>query len=273
MNLADSAVLKRFLESHQLSARKSLGQHFLCSTRVVDRIVAAASPAAGILEIGPGPGLLTGPLSEVCEKLIALEIDERMPPALLESAPKADVRLVDALKSDLSLILEELPRPRSVVSNLPYYITGALLQKVAEARKYLDRAVLMMQAEVADRILAEPGDSARGSLSVYLQSQFKMSKVVSAPAGAFMPPPKVDSVVLLFEPIPSPVPEALEKLYYRAVRHAFDQPRKTLANNLRKAGYAPVRVEQGLKDLPEGVRPHMLSIPEWAVLAAALSET
>jgi len=272
VNLADSAILKQFIAQHQLSARKSLGQHFLCSTRVVSRIVEAASPSKGILEIGPGPGILTGPLSEACEKLIALEVDERMPPALQESAPLADVRILDALQADLAEVLRELPQPRAVVSNLPYYITGALLQKIAEARAELDRAVLMMQSEVADRIMAPPGDSDRGSLSVYLQAQFRMSRVVNAPAGSFMPPPKVDSVVLLLEPIQLPVSSNLEKPFFKIVRHAFDQPRKTLSNNLRKAGYLPERVAEGLKSLPEGVRPHMLTMAQWAELAAILSD-
>ena len=109
---------------------------------------------AGICEIGPGPGVLTQPLSETAERLIALELDARMPALLAESAPQAEVRSVDALKADLKSILEELPSPKALVSNMPYYISGPLLQRVAEVGPFLDRAILMMQKEVAERVHA-----------------------------------------------------------------------------------------------------------------------
>jgi 16S rRNA (adenine1518-N6/adenine1519-N6)-dimethyltransferase len=266
LNLADSANLKAFLGRHGLWASKGLGQHFLVSSKVVSAIVSSLADCQGILEIGPGPGVLTSPLSESAERMVALELDARMIEALKESAPKAEVLQADALKSDLSLILESLPEPRGVVSNLPYYITGPLVTRIAEARQHYSKAVLMMQKEVAERVLAGPKTSARGSLSVYLQLQFDMKLLCNAPAGAFLPPPKVDSTVLQLVPKPMPVAKGDEDALFRLIRFAFAQPRKTLINNL-VAGYgmdreaaASIVVSCGFK---ETARPQELANEEW----------
>ena len=265
LNLADPPTLKAFLQRHGLWARKGLGQHFLCSAKVVEGIVSRCMGCAGVLEIGPGPGVLTSPLSSLC-RVVALEVDEAMVGALRESAPRADVRRVDALKSDLSAILCELPEPRAVVSNLPYYITGPLLTAIAGAAPSFDRAVLMMQKEVAQRVVAPPGKSTRGSLSVFLQAQFEISKVMDVPAGAFYPPPKVESTVLEFIPLLSPPDASL----FAFVRIGFTQPRKTLANNL-SAGLGVPRetVIAWLRtcELDVRVRAQELSLDQWAALA------
>lgn len=232
MNLADPGVLKQFLGRHGLSASKGLGQHFLVSPKVVSAIVSSLEGCRGLLEIGPGPGVLTSPLSEAADQMIALELDPRMVEALKESAPRAEVRQTDALQADLSVILRSLSEPRGVVSNLPYYITGPLLTKIAESRGHYVKAVLMMQREVAERVLAGPKTPERGSLSVYLQLQFDIRLLARAPAGAFLPPPKVDSAVL--ELTPKSLPVAVEKApaLFRLIRLGFGQPRKTLVNNL-----------------------------------------
>lgn len=270
MNLTDPSTLKAFLGRHGLRAEKKLGQHFLCSAPVVEAIVERLSDFSGALEIGPGPGVLTGPLSQTM-RLVALELDPRMVESLKDSAPTADVRLQDALKSNLPALLEELPEPRAVVGNLPYYITGQLVAQIADARAHYAAAVLMMQREVADRIRAKPGDSARGSLSVYLQSLFRIDLVIQAPADAFFPPPKVDSTVLEFVPLP-PDPAKDEK-YFRLVRLGFGQPRKTLCNNL-VAGYGVPRETAvawlGAAGLTDNIRPHALTLEEWSALRAAI---
>lgn len=264
MNLADPPTLKAFLQRHGLWARKGLGQHFLCSAKVVEGIVSRCMGCAGVLEIGPGPGVLTNPLSS-SRRLIALEVDQAMIGALAESAPSADVRKLDALKADLSAILAELPAPRAVVSNLPYYITGPLLTAVAGACSSFDVAVLMMQKEVARRIVAGPGSSERGSLSVFLQAQFDIAKVLDVPAGAFYPPPKVDSTVLQFKPLPDRPDPAL----FDFVRVGFKQPRKTVANNLSTGlGVPREAVVERLHaaGLDERVRAQELTLEQWAVL-------
>jgi 16S rRNA (adenine1518-N6/adenine1519-N6)-dimethyltransferase len=269
LDLTDHTTLKAFLGRHGLSAEKRLGQHFLCSSRVVEAILGRLSSCRGILEIGPGPGVLTSRFGGIAEASIAIELDEKMVEALTESAPSTDVRREDALKVDLLGILRELPAPRGLVSNLPYYITGPLLTRIAESRTEFDVAVLMMQKEVGERVLAGARESARGSLSVYLQSQFQISRVASAPAGAFLPAPKVDSVVLEFRPLD------VERtpLFFKLVRLGFAQPRKTLANNL-VAGFALARddalhvlADAGLGEL---ARPQELTLSQWEALSKVL---
>lgn len=262
LDLTNPGTLKAFLSRYGISADKRLGQHFLCSSRVVDAIEKRLSSYKGILEIGPGPGVITSRVSEFAEKAIAIELDERMIESLGESAPRVDVRQEDALKVDLSSILQELPQPRGLVSNLPYYITGPLLTRIAEAKAHYSVAVLMMQREVADRVVAGPKTSARGSLSVYLQSQFSIEKVVSAPAGAFLPPPKVDSTVLEFRPSETVLPDG----YFKLVRLGFTQPRKTLINNLMTIhGMTRETAQEWVvkAGLPELSRPQELSLKEW----------
>jgi len=229
VNLADPATLQRFLASQGIKATKELGQHFLCSVDVVNAIVDRVSGCRGVLEIGPGPGVLTGPLAESAERVVAIELDGRMAQALAISAPIAEIVRLDALKVDLSALLDGLPSPRAVVSNLPYYITAPLVERIARARANFDQAVLMMQREVAQRIVAPPRSGERGSLSVFLQAVFRIEVVAQVPASAFLPPPKVDSTVLALAPKPE---SAFEEAFFDFVRIGFAQPRKTLANNL-----------------------------------------
>ncbi len=269
MNLADPGDLRKFLSRYGLKPDKGLGQHFLCSSSVVGAIAKRLDGMRGLLEIGPGPGVLTQVLSQSADQMTAVELDSTMIQALAESAPKTRVVQGDALKVDLGELLRELPEPRGVVSNLPYYITGPLLERIDEQSPFWSVAVLMMQREVARKIVAKPGDSERGAISVNLQRQFKIAKLIDAPKGAFLPPPNVESQVLAFEPRP----EALEHghQFFQLTRTGFSQPRKTLANNLTpfrnlgKEAAAAKIVEAGLR--PD-VRPHQLTEDEWNALAA-----
>jgi 16S rRNA (adenine1518-N6/adenine1519-N6)-dimethyltransferase len=232
---------------------------------VVDKIVESVGEVSSVLEIGPGPGVLTSALASKYQNVVALEIDERMISVLSESSPSADVRQIDALKSDLNDILRELSMERAIVSNLPYYITGPLLGRIEEARTEFSHAVLMMQKEVGERILAPPGDSKRGSLSVCLQYHFLITKVADAAPGCFWPPPKVKSIVLKFVPRDT---EGLQSSAFPTfVRQGFQQPRKTLANNLSSV-FDKVSVSNAIVSLQlsETVRPHMLSEVDWLCL-------
>lgn len=275
MNLTDAGVLRQFLSRHGLAANKGLGQHFLCSGPVVSKIVETCAGCPGVFEIGPGPGVLTSLLSERAERMIAIELDPLMLGALKESAPKAEVRQEDALVANLPSILQELPEPRALVSNLPYYITGPLLTRISEARRHFSVAVLMMQKEVGLRVLAAPRESARGSLSVYLQAQFDISRVANVPAGSFMPPPKVDSIVLAFRPRETGLTPEEEKSLFQLIRGGFVQPRKTLANNL--VGRYHVDREVALAweaeaGLGEKARPQELTLDEWVRLSGIIAK-
>lgn len=265
MDLHDPGTLRNFLKKHGLAADKSLGQHFLCSSRVAESIRQRIEGMSGVLEIGPGPGAITSVLAPLVSTYRAVELDRRFVPALADCAPSAEVLLMDALRAPLAEILRCLPEPRAVVSNMPYNITGPLLTRIAEARHAFSKAVLMMQKEVAQRILAPAGNARRGSLSVFLQLQFSIDKVADVPPGAFVPPPKVDSTVLEFVPVPGEADPDLLRL----VRAGFRQPRKTLENNLgglwpdRSAARGAI-VSLGLD---EKVRPHMVEIRDWRRLA------
>ena len=275
MKLYEAGTLKAFLTQHGITASKGLGQHFLCSKSAVDAIVNATGDCVSVLEIGPGPGVLTSPLSESGRKVVALELDDRMIGLLAHSSPSAEVQKLDALQANLPEILCSLPEPRAVVSNLPYYITGPLVTRIADVRDFYSVAVLMMQREVAQRIMAKAGNRERGSLSVYLQSLFEISLVAQVPASAFLPPPKVDSTVLKFVPKALAVPKEFEKKYFHLVRCSFAQPRKTLANNL----VAAYRVEREAitlqleaSGLDEMIRPHDVPQESWAVLVQKMAD-
>lgn len=185
-------------------------------------------------------------------------------------APHARVVQANVLETDVFSLVKELPEPRCIVSNMPYNITGPLLGKVSECRSLIRNAVLMMQREVGDRILSGPGKPERGALSVAMQLQFTVSKVCDVPAGAFHPPPKVDSVVLDLVPHVD-VPGLEETL--ALVKKGFTQPRKTLANNL-SSGTDRLHIEETLVALgyDTRVRPHQLSNEQWIELSQALKE-
>lgn len=261
MNLTDVAVLRALLDEHGLHASKRHGQHFLTSQAVVEAILAACPPEASVLEVGPGPGVLTRPLSQ-SRRTIAVEFDARLRPVLAVSAPEAEVVWGDALKVDLPSLAEGLPAPRVLVSNMPYNITGPLLVRFADMTGLFARQILMMQREVADKVLASPGDRKRGALSVDLQSRFAIRKIADAPGGAFWPPPKVDSMVLLFEPLPVQPHPGLKPM----LRAGFAQPRKTLANNLATGlGRPRLQVLGWLESLglAPDVRPAALDAAQW----------
>ncbi|MER3495757.1 MAG: ribosomal RNA small subunit methyltransferase A [Armatimonadota bacterium] len=264
MTFASREALDLFLRRHRLTPEKGLGQHFLADNAVVRAIVDEVTDAASVLEIGPGPGILTGPLTER-HHVIALEIDPRMRAALAESAPLALIRWGDALQTDLGAVLAELDRPRALVSNLPYYITAPLLSRFAAVRSDVDVMILMMQKEVGDRIIAPAGNGERGSLSVYLQRLFSIERVLDVLPEAFLPPPHVRSVVLRFRPLPVDDDPDFERL----VRLGFTTPRKTLANNLSR-GFPKELVATALEALPEKVRPHELTEAQWVALQEAL---
>lgn len=200
----------------------------------------------------PGPGILAGPLSEG-RTMIAIELDDRMIPALQESAPGVTIYQEDALSAVWESDCANC-HPRAVVSNLPYYITGPLLGAIADVSAEWSVAVLMMQREVGVRILAQAGNRERGALSVRMQAEFEIRKVIDVPPGAFSPPPRVDSIVLSLRPTTTRFSADMIRL----VRAGFAQPRKTLSNNLHAAGFDRTAVERA--GLEAGIRPHFLAL-------------
>lgn len=257
--------LRSVLAEHGVRPDKRFGQHFLVSDSVVKKIVARVDGCSGVLEIGPGPGVLTAPLLAQGRTVTVVELDSVILPVLREVAPSALIIEGDALEVDLALLADKLPTPRALVSNMPYNITGPLLDRFSSIRGAFTKLVLMMQREVGDKIVAQPGDSGRGALSVVMQALFEIQRVALVPPGAFLPPPRVDSIVLEF--LPKPRTDHLEPVFH-LVRTGFTMPRKTLLNNLGK-GLGREQAQALLKrsGIDPTLRPHQLTWSQWLTLA------
>lgn len=216
--------------------KKRLGQHFLTDEGVVAAIVGAADDAPGrVVEIGPGEGALTGALlARHGPRLVALEVDPEAIAHLRRRWPALDVRALDVLDADWAALRAEAGAdapPLTVVGNLPYYITSPIVLALVAARAHVARAVVMVQREVADRLVAPPGSKAYGTLSVYLALTARTARLVDVPRAAFRPPPNVESAVVVAD-FDGRAPVAPWPDLERVVRTAFGQRRKMLRNSL-----------------------------------------
>ena len=215
-------------------AKKRFGQHFLTDRHYLARIVDAIAPKPGdsMVEIGPGTGILTEALEPKLERLHVVEIDRDLAAGLAARFPegKLVVHRADALEFDFAA----LAAPLRVVGNLPYNVSTPILFRIATIAERLADAVFMLQKEVVERMVAAPGTQAYGRLSVMLQYRFEMALIFRVPPGAFTPPPKVDSAVVLMKPLPAGRPRAGdEDLFAKIVMAAFSQRRKMLRSALR----------------------------------------
>lgn len=254
--------------------RKRFGQNFLRAPHVVAQIIAAAglAPDDRVVEIGPGQGALTDLLLASGARVVAFEVDRDLAAALEQrQQPGLSVKLGDVLKIDWSTVLTA--PPYKLIANLPYNISSQVLFKIFADRRLFSRLVLMFQKEVGDRLLAAPGSGDYGILSVLAQNWYAVSRVVKVAPGCFFPPPKVESVVLRFDPRPQPLaPVADEAAFRRLVKGVFAQRRKTLRNGLLGAGYEPRVVDEALAAaaIPPSCRGETLAITELARLAELL---
>ncbi len=242
-----------------LRPRKAWGQHFLVHPHQARRIVDALdlTGAETVVEIGPGLGALTVFLAKLAPKVVALERDPALARFLAAdlfpgSAP-VEVVCQDALRFDFLDLSRRLGRPLAVTGNLPYQITSPLLFKLMEQKAALSRAVLMVQQEVGDRLLAPPGTKDYGVPTVLAQYHFAITRLFSLGPANFYPTPQVASVVLRLSPA-SPLPRALdETLFTRVVKSAFAKRRKTLKNTLtaeaRSFGLTAPQVQAALESL------------------------
>ena len=217
-------------------ARRRFSQNFLTDESAIGAIVAAIAPRPGdrMVEIGPGLGALTRPLSQVIRPLHVVEIDRDIVARLREtfSAEALVIHEGDALEFDFAALGPDL----RVVGNLPYHISSPLLFRFADVASALTDVHVMLQAEVVDRMTAPPGASEYGRLSVMLQYYFDMEKMLDVPAEAFKPQPQVESAVVRMAPRREPAQRAVdEKLLSETVALAFSQRRKTLRNTLGRA--------------------------------------
>ncbi len=253
-------------------AKRRLGQHFLTDPRLLGRIADAleAGPGDTVLEVGPGPGGLTAALVERAGRLVAIEKDRDLVPALRARFPAATIVEGDALDADWAA----LAGPRFLVTgNIPYNIPSPLIDK-ALAPPRAERIVFLVQKEVADRVVAGAGEPAYGALSVGVQSVAAAERLFTVPAGAFHPRPKVDSAVLRLMPLPNPlVVPAAQRSFRRMVVGLFGFRRKQLARGLRElTGWEPDRVGALLAGvgIPPASRPEVVTAETFAMLHGAL---
>lgn len=238
MDLNSPSAIRNVAAKHGFVFKKGLGQNFLTSGEALEHIADAAEIESGALEIGPGFGVLTSELAKRAEKVVAVEIDERLIPVLAETLMEYDnVKVInaDVMKTDLAeLIKNEFGgKSVSIAANLPYYITTPIITMLLESRIPVKNIVVMVQKEVAERISAEPGTKDYGALSVLCRYFTRPELICVVPAELFVPKPKVDSAVLRLRVLDKPsVSVSDEKLFFRTVKAAFSQRRKTLLNCL-----------------------------------------
>jgi 16S rRNA (adenine1518-N6/adenine1519-N6)-dimethyltransferase len=261
---------KEILNRYGLEPKQSLGQNFLFDENVLGRIVDAAElePGDAVLEIGPGLGALTRLLAQTAVSLTAIELDDRFLPILRhELAAYPNVRLIhgDILEQDPATLFD---RPYKVVANVPYYITGAILRHLLEARHKPTRLVLTVQKEVAERITAVPPHMSL--LAVSAQYYGPVKRVATLKAGAFWPRPDVDSAVIRLD-ITAEVGD--EAAFFRVVRAGFSQKRKQLHNNLRQLGLDPATLNAILQTagIDGRRRAETLTLAEWRRLVGQLT--
>ena len=270
-----SKTKDRIRESN-LRYKQSLGQNFLYDEELLAELTRAAgvSENEDVLEIGPGCGSLTKHLCDAANHVLAVELDERLIPLLrgfLEEKRNLTVVQGDVMSLNLKEVTRDLKKPFAVVANIPYYITTPLIKLLLGGDLPVSRLALMVQREVADKILAQPGEDAWGPLSIMCQFLCEPRLAVKVPAEMFTPPPKVDSAFVVLPVREKPAVEVKDRdLFFRVANAAFALRRKTMVNNL----CATFRVDRAKAvewvtgaGLDEKIRGEKLTLEELASLA------
>ena len=238
--LTDINYIKSILSKHGFTFSKSLGQNFLVNPSVCPKMadLCGADDRTGVIEIGPGAGVLTNELALRSCKVVAVELDKRLLPVLEETlSGHKNVRVIndDAMKLDFhKLIEDEFPDNEVVIcANLPYYITSPILMRLLEERLPVKAITVMVQKEAADRICASPGTRACGAISAAVHYYCEPEVLCRVSPGSFIPAPKVESAVIRLNILKTPPVTAKdEKLFFKVIRASFLQRRKTLSNSL-----------------------------------------
>ncbi len=279
--LTSTRRLKEVVNRYGFTFSKSLGQNFLIDQNIVQNIIRGAEVTSEdfVLEVGPGIGTLTEALAEVAKQVVAVEIDKTLIPVLAETlGPYENTHIIhgDILKIDIKAIIEEQfggHKPK-VIANLPYYITTPIIMKFLEERMPVTDLVVMIQKEVAERIYASPSTKAYGALSIAVQYYADPQMLMIVPKTVFFPAPNVDSAVLRLKILKEPrFPVKDERLFFRVVRAAFSQRRKTLLNTLSsglsmdKAAVTEILLSVNIDPIRRG---ETLSIEEFAKLSDAV---
>lgn len=273
-------TIRQLKDRHDFRLSKSLGQNFLTSQHVVEKIIEGSQigPDDLVIEIGPGMGVLTAAAAPQCGKIIAVEIDSHLIPILEETLAdyhNTEVVNQDVLKVDLNRLIEaEKSREWSgikIIGNLPYYITTPIIMKILEDGVKADSITIMLQKEVADRICAGPGSKTYGAISVAVQYYCTVHAVAAVSKEVFFPKPKVDSAVIRLDiRRKKPVELCSEAVFFSVIKAGFGQRRKTLLNAL--TGVCGKTKEEislvlGAVGIESSRRAETLSIEEFASLA------
>ncbi len=245
--LTSPSVLKQILDSNNIHLSKRYGQNFLCDEHIVDRIVSSTDSGNNQLEIGPGVGTLTLALARQAHRLVAVEIDDRLIPILethFESFPNIDLIHQDILDVNFEDLSNSLGTPFDVVGNLPYQITSPLLGKIVESRHLINQGVVMVQKELAEKVLAPVGSGKGSSLGVFLQAFTEAEHLFNVPKTVFFPRPKVDSTVLRFRFLDQPRFTADEETFFKVVRSAFNLRRKTIRQAMIQSPFLSLKSDR-----------------------------
>lgn len=279
--LSDISTIRAVLEKNGFHFSKALGQNFLINPSVCPRMAAlsGAADCAGAVEVGPGIGVLTWELSQVAKKVVSIELDKRLLPVLDETLADCDnVKILnaDVMKLDLRrMIEEEFPGGEvAVCANLPYYITSPVIMRLLEERLPVTSITVMVQKEAAERLCAHPGERACGAVSAAVWYYAEPEILFQVSRGSFMPAPNVDSAVIRLRIRKTPPVEvADEPFFFRVVRAAFAQRRKTavnsIANTLGRSKQA-VAAAFDAAGVPQNARAEALTLEDFAALAAGL---
>lgn len=277
--LTDVSAIRELLSRHGFTFSKSLGQNFLINPTVCPRMAEAAvrDDQTGVIEIGPGMGVLTRELSKLAKKVVAIELDERLLPVLdetLASCDNVEVVNADALTLDLGALIREKFADCSNVSvcaNLPYYITSPLVMKLLEDELPFSSITVMVQKEAAQRLCAPVGSRDAGAVTVAVAYYADAKKLFNVSRGSFMPAPNVDSAVisLCLRPEP-PFPVGRKDVFFRLIKAGFSQRRKTLLNSLCSGGFLTREQASAVLEaasIPPNTRIEELSFEKLSVLS------
>lgn len=281
-DLSNINTIKEILSAHGFTFSKSLGQNFLINPTVCPRMAEAcgADENTGVIEIGAGIGVLTAELAKRAKKVVSLELDTRLIPVLagtLEDFDNVEVLNADVLKTDLhELIASRFAGMRVVVcANLPYYITSPVIMYLLESRIPIDAVTVMVQKEAAARLCAPVGSRDAGAVTVAVNYYADAKKLFDVSAGSFMPAPKVDSSVIRLDIRPDPPVEISdEKFFFRVVKAAFGQRRKTASNSLSVGlGIPKDKINAAIEaaGLPASVRAESLGMENLARLSECIA--
>ncbi|EIM5229194.1 16S rRNA (adenine(1518)-N(6)/adenine(1519)-N(6))-dimethyltransferase RsmA [Staphylococcus pseudintermedius] len=284
-DIATPSRTRALLNQYGFNFKKSLGQNFLIDVNIINRIIDASGidHMTGVIEIGPGMGSLTEQLAKNAQHVLAFEIDQRLIPVLDDTlSPYNNVTVIneDILKANVAeAIQQHLSHCEKimVVANLPYYITTPILLTLLEQDLNIDGYVVMMQKEVGERLNAQVGTKAYGSLSIVAQYYTETSRVLTVPKTVFMPPPNVDSIVVKLMKRESPIVDVDNpNAFFKMTKGAFSQRRKTIYNNYQnlfengKEQKETIMQWLARADIDPKRRGETLSIQEYARLYAEL---